>query len=353
VPGLLQAARAGTVVMANALGSAFLESPALQGFLPGISRRLLGEDLLAAGLPTWWCGEAAAWADVREQLDDKVVRSTFPRGGRTSHMREAHTGGHRATTPKPGPCRTAALLARTRSGATACTARRAPQWCVCTPSPTAAGRWHVLPGGMTRVSRREEASVSMQRGGTSLDTWVLTDGPVDTFSMLPQRLQVDDIVQRRRPGQQPHRREPVLAGPLHRAHRTAGAPGARHAAADRRRQRRLAAVLQALSALAVRAGWRPAGRAHAGAVARTCSSARCWPAWATRGRRRGAAWPTTWRRWSVRRGAARAAVVRTLGPDPRMRERPSSPRWTPRRANCPAGRRCCRRWTGWRCSWPP
>jgi uncharacterized alpha-E superfamily protein len=39
----------------------------------------------------------------------------------------------------------------------------------------------------------------MQRGGSSLDTWVLTDGPVDTFSMLPQRLQVDDIAQRRRP----------------------------------------------------------------------------------------------------------------------------------------------------------
>ena len=52
---------------------------------------------------------------------------------------------------------------------------------------------------MTRVSQREDASVSMQRGGTSLDTWVLTDGPVDAFSMLPQRLQVDDILQRRRP----------------------------------------------------------------------------------------------------------------------------------------------------------
>jgi uncharacterized circularly permuted ATP-grasp superfamily protein len=38
VPGLLQAARAGTVVMANALGSAFLESPAIQGFLPGMCR---------------------------------------------------------------------------------------------------------------------------------------------------------------------------------------------------------------------------------------------------------------------------------------------------------------------------
>ena len=52
---------------------------------------------------------------------------------------------------------------------------------------------------MTRVSQREDSSVSMQRGGASLDTWVLTDGPVDGFSMLPQRLQLDDILQRHRP----------------------------------------------------------------------------------------------------------------------------------------------------------
>ena len=38
-------------------------------------------------------------------------------------------------------------------------------------SPTAggAGRWHVLPGGMTRVARSDDSSVSMQRGGSSLD----------------------------------------------------------------------------------------------------------------------------------------------------------------------------------------
>jgi uncharacterized alpha-E superfamily protein len=61
------------------------------------------------------------------------------------------------------------------------------------------GRWHVMPGGMTRVARSEESSVSMQRGGSSLDTWVLTDGPVDDFSMLPKRLGVDDIARRRPP----------------------------------------------------------------------------------------------------------------------------------------------------------
>jgi len=44
-----------------------------------------------------------------------------------------------------------------------------------------------------------DLSVSMQRGGSSLDTWVRTDGPVDSFSMLPTRLSVDDIAARRPP----------------------------------------------------------------------------------------------------------------------------------------------------------
>ncbi len=45
VPGLLQVIRAGNVLVANAPGSAFLESPALLGFLPALSRHLLGEDV--------------------------------------------------------------------------------------------------------------------------------------------------------------------------------------------------------------------------------------------------------------------------------------------------------------------
>ena len=45
VPGLLQVLRAGNLLLANAPGSAPLESSALLGFLPAISRHLLGEEL--------------------------------------------------------------------------------------------------------------------------------------------------------------------------------------------------------------------------------------------------------------------------------------------------------------------
>ncbi|MBN9262714.1 MAG: circularly permuted type 2 ATP-grasp protein, partial [Hyphomicrobium sp.] len=42
VPGLIEAVRAGSVVVANALGSGVLEAPALMGFIPCLARRVLG-----------------------------------------------------------------------------------------------------------------------------------------------------------------------------------------------------------------------------------------------------------------------------------------------------------------------
>ncbi len=200
VPGLLQAARAGSVVMANALGSAFLESPAVQGFLPGVAERLLSEPLALPSLPTWWCGEQAAWLNVRDRLEGKVVRSTFPRDGRTSRTMQEQDR-HRLRVELDPEAWT--VQDRLRFS-------RAPIWGEGTLAPRPSmvrvyaiadgdGRWHVLPGGMSRVSQREDASLSMQRGGSSLDTWVLTEGAVDTFSMLPQRLRVEDIAARRRP----------------------------------------------------------------------------------------------------------------------------------------------------------
>src|SRR3569623_709567 len=45
VPGLVEAVRAGGVVLANALGGGVIESPAMDAYLPNICRALLGEDL--------------------------------------------------------------------------------------------------------------------------------------------------------------------------------------------------------------------------------------------------------------------------------------------------------------------
>ena len=197
VPGLLQAVRAGSVVLANALGSGFLESPAVQAYLPAVARHFGGQPLLLPAVPTWWCGDSQAWQQVRSKVGDKVMRSTYPRGGHAaptfSHAEQAVQDDADAWT----------LQERISMS-------RAPIWVDGALKPRPAmvrvyaiadgnGGWQVMPGGMTRVATRDDGSVSMQRGGTSLDTWVITDGPLDTYSMLPQRLQADDLVRRRRP----------------------------------------------------------------------------------------------------------------------------------------------------------
>ena len=78
VPGLLQAVRAGNVLVANALGSGLLESPALPGFLPGACEKLLGEPLAMPSVATWWCGEQAALEFTIEHLDELVIKASYP-----------------------------------------------------------------------------------------------------------------------------------------------------------------------------------------------------------------------------------------------------------------------------------
>lgn len=208
VPGLLQVMRAGNVLVANSLGTSFLESPAINGFLPAISRRLLDEDLLLPSLPSWWCGEAAARDQALANLAGAVVKSTYPSNTRGGF--EPVIGG---AVP---PSERDALLARIADNPDAYTIQeylplsQAPSWAAGHIVPRAAmlrvfviadgeGGWTVLPGGLTRIASREQQIVSMQRGGSSMDTWVTTRGAVDTFSMLPAQLRPEDIVPAHRP----------------------------------------------------------------------------------------------------------------------------------------------------------
>ena len=48
--------------------------------------------------------------------------------------------------------------------------------------------WIVMPGGLTRVSPSPDTPVvSMQHGGGSKDTWVLSSQPVDNFTLRRPR----------------------------------------------------------------------------------------------------------------------------------------------------------------------
>jgi uncharacterized circularly permuted ATP-grasp superfamily protein len=73
VPGLIEAARRGTVAIANPVGSAVVENPGLLPFLPAVAEHLLGVPLLLDSIETWWCGRAADLERVIDDLESLVL----------------------------------------------------------------------------------------------------------------------------------------------------------------------------------------------------------------------------------------------------------------------------------------
>jgi uncharacterized alpha-E superfamily protein len=211
VPGLLQALRAGEVVMANAPGAGVLESPGLAAFWPGVARRLLDEQLLLPASTSWWCGEATVWRAQRERLADFVVAPTFPDSGFGPQVAAQLTVVERAALAARIDQQSAAytLQERIRPSET-------PVWVDGHLQPRAAvlrvfaladgaGGWRVLPGALTRVAGRAQVPradlagnahdpwLSMQHGSASVDTWVITQGAVDQSTLLPKPLTVADL----------------------------------------------------------------------------------------------------------------------------------------------------------------
>ncbi|RYX90805.1 MAG: A circularly permuted ATPgrasp family protein [Comamonadaceae bacterium] len=191
VPGLLQAIRAGNVLVANAPGSAFLESTALLGFLPALSRHLLGEDLELPSLATWWCGERAAMQAALPQLGDRVIKPTYPDAtmsnavvGKTLSRRELDEWAGRIV--RQGDEHTVQAYLPLSQVPTWHGDRIAPRSVMLRVFALSDGpqSWRVLPGGLARIATAELEIASMQRGGSSADVWVLTDGEVDHTTLL-------------------------------------------------------------------------------------------------------------------------------------------------------------------------
>ena len=212
VPGLLGVIRAGQVVVANAPGAGFLESPGLAAFWPAISRRLLGEPLLLPSTTSWWCGEDSVWQAQRERLADFVVAPTFPTSDTTAgfapHGVAELSAAAREALLDDIDARPAAYTLQSRVRPS-----EIPVWNEGALEPRAAlvrvyamtdgrGGWNVMPGALTRVATRRDAAqdawLSMQHGSVSVDTWVLTEGQVDPTTLLPKPLSAADLARTRR-----------------------------------------------------------------------------------------------------------------------------------------------------------
>ena len=221
VPGLLQAIRAGNVLVANAPGSAFLESSALLGFFPALCKHLLGEALLLPSLPTWWCGERSAMDEALPQLRDCVIKPTYPnvsgadnfdavlcktlppRGidewaGRIVGKSDEHTVQtfmpfSQLPTWKESAPGAGRDVGQKSGGGIVLRSAMLRVFAVSDPSQG----WRVLPGGLARLVSAGQEITSMQRGGSSADVWALTQGTVDQTTLLQPHMTPESLIHRK------------------------------------------------------------------------------------------------------------------------------------------------------------
>ncbi len=197
VAGLVEAVRAGNVTVANALGSGLVEAPGIAAFLPELCRHLLGEELLLSPARSWWCGHPDDLQYVLAHLDEVVIKSAFPPAARQPVFGRALSAEQKSLLRTSLLSRPEEYVAQTEVALST-----APVWngsgsearqlvlrvYVASNGESVA----VMPGGLTRVGAASNLPiVTMQRGGGSKDTWVVSDGPVTGVSLLaPLRLSV-------------------------------------------------------------------------------------------------------------------------------------------------------------------
>lgn len=196
VPGLVEAARRGNVVIANPLGNGILESPALLAFLPGICRFLRGEDLLLPSAATWWCGQEQERRHVLDNLDRLVVKSIdrFP-AARTEYaaMLSAQDLAKLRARIEEDPSRYVGQeMVSFASAPALMEGKLQPRRTILRSVVLAAqgGTYEVMPGGLTLSTTRSEGiAVSYSRDGIAKDSWVCSNRVEDHQSLWAERTQ--------------------------------------------------------------------------------------------------------------------------------------------------------------------
>jgi uncharacterized circularly permuted ATP-grasp superfamily protein len=196
-PGLLNAARFGSVTLANAVGNGVADDKLVYTYLPDLIRYYLGEEPVIPNVDTWRLEEPDALAEVLDRLDELVVKPVDGSGGKGLIV------GALASAAELDQMR-ARLLANPRGWIaqpiiqlstipTLVDGGLKPRHSDLRPFAVNDGDdiW-VLPGGLTRVALPEgQLVVNSSQGGGSKDTWVLDDNEGTARDGIVQEKRVD------------------------------------------------------------------------------------------------------------------------------------------------------------------
>jgi uncharacterized circularly permuted ATP-grasp superfamily protein len=182
VPGLVRAYRAGTVAIANAIGTGVADDKAVYHYVPEMIRFYLGEEPILDNVPTYLLTDERTRKQVLERLDEIVVKPTSESGGKGVFIGPQASDAEReqqARLIEQQPDRFIAQelvhlsTAPTETGG----GRLEPRHVDLRPFVVFGEEIRIVPGGLTRVALEEGSMiVNSSQGGGSKDTWVLDDG---------------------------------------------------------------------------------------------------------------------------------------------------------------------------------
>ena len=180
VPGLLNAYRAGTVTLANAIGTGVADDKAIYPYVPAMIRFYLGEEPLLDQVETYLAADADDRAYIVDHLGELVVKTVDQSGGYGMLIGPASSAAQRKeftrrieAEPRNYIAQPTIPLSRhptfVDGGLHGCHVDLRPFVL------SGADGIRIVPGGLTRTALRlGSLVVNSSQGGGSKDTWVLT-----------------------------------------------------------------------------------------------------------------------------------------------------------------------------------
>ena len=180
VPGLMAAARAGNVTLANAVGNGVADDKAVYAFVPDLIRYYLGEEPILQNCDTYLLWDDDQRQEVLRRLDQLVVKPVAESGGygicigpMASDAELAEVEAAVRANPRGYIAQEVVSLSR---HPTFIDDHISGRHVDLRPFVLSGETTEVVPGGLTRVALRAGSLVvNSSQGGGSKDTWVLRD----------------------------------------------------------------------------------------------------------------------------------------------------------------------------------
>jgi uncharacterized circularly permuted ATP-grasp superfamily protein len=181
VPGLVRAYRAGTVAIANALGTGVADDKAVYHYVPEMIRFYLGEEPILDNVRTYLMADESQRENALARRHELVFKPTGESGGKgvfigPATSKEALDGLADVIRAQPERWIAQEVVNLSTVPTAMPDGSLAPRHVDLRPFAVFGETIRIVPGGLTRVALTEGSMiVNSSRGGGSKDTWVLEE----------------------------------------------------------------------------------------------------------------------------------------------------------------------------------